>query len=182
MRVIGERVLHDERWTLLKEKRYLDTEGREKRWTYIERQGRRRAAVIVAVTEKSGSLVIIEQFRIPFEQSIYEFPAGLIDPGESAGQAACRELAEETGFKGEVIDVGPEVCSTAGLSTETVQMVYMRVGEEPAQKPRLEGSESIRVLKLKPAELAGFLADCEGERRILDAKLFTYIKENIHKG
>jgi ADP-ribose pyrophosphatase len=98
MRILCERVLHEQTWTLLKEKSYLDTRGRRGRWTYIERRERRKAAVIVATTERSGSLILIEQFRIPFEAEIFEFPAGLIDPGETPEQAARRELAEETGY------------------------------------------------------------------------------------
>jgi len=179
LKILGERVLHEQTWTLLKEKSYLDTGGREGRWTYIERRERRKAAVIVATTEKSGSLILIEQFRIPFEAEIFEFPAGLIDPGETPEQAARRELAEETGFKGDVLSVGPGVCSTAGLSTEIVHMVYMRVGEAPASKPQLEGSERIRVLTIRPEEFGSFLTECERDRRILDAKLYIYLKDHL---
>ncbi len=179
MRILDERVLHEQTWTLLKEKSYLDTRGREARWTYIERREQRKAAVIVATTERSGSLVFIEQFRIPFEAEIYEFPAGLIDPGETPEQTARRELAEETGYTGEVVYVGPGVSTTAGLSTEIVHMVYMRVGEEPVAGPRLEGSERIRVLTIRPEEFGSFLSECERDRRILDAKLYTYMKDHL---
>ncbi|MCK5006531.1 MAG: hypothetical protein KAR73_04040, partial [Spirochaetales bacterium] len=85
----------------------------------------------------------------------------------------------ETGFEGEVLSVGPGVCSTAGLSTEIVHMVYMRVGEEPAAKPRLEGSERIRVLRIRPEEFGSFLAEGERDRRILDAKLYIYLKDHL---
>ena len=40
------------------------------------------------------------QFRPPIEKLSIELPAGLIDPGESAGEAALRELKEETGYTG----------------------------------------------------------------------------------
>ena len=179
MRILEERVLHEQAWTLLKEKCYLDTGGREGRWTYIERREQRKAAVIVATTERSGSLVLIEQFRIPFEAEIYEFPAGLIDPGETPEQTACRELVEETGYAGEVVHVGPGVSTTAGLSTEIIHMVYMRVGEEPVSKPRLEGSERIRVLTIRPEEFGNFLSECESSGRILDAKLYTYLRDHL---
>jgi 8-oxo-dGTP pyrophosphatase MutT (NUDIX family) len=177
MRILDERVLHEQTWTLLKEKSYLDTEGKRGCWTYIERRQQRKAAVIVATTERSGRLLVIEQFRIPFEAEIYEFPAGLIDKGETPEQTARRELVEETGFQGDVLEVGPGVSTTAGLSTEIVHMVYMRVGEEPAAKPRLEASERIRVLTIRPEEFESFLSECERHRRILDAKLYLYLKD-----
>jgi ADP-ribose pyrophosphatase len=179
MHIVGERVLHEQAWTLLKEKHYLDTGGREKRWTYIERRDRREAAVVVATTEKSGSLVLIEQFRIPFEVEVLEFPAGLIDAGETPEQTARRELAEETGYTGRVLQVGPGVSSTAGLSTEIVHMVYMLVDEEPAIAPQHEGSERIRVFTLRPEEVGRFLSECEKHKRILDAKLYTYLRDKL---
>jgi 8-oxo-dGTP pyrophosphatase MutT (NUDIX family) len=179
MRILGERVLHEQKWTLLKEKRYLDTGGREGRWTYIERRDRREAAVVVATTETTGSLVLIEQFRIPLEVEVLEFPAGLVDPGEAPEQTAVRELAEETGYAGRILHAGPGVCSTAGLSTEIVHMVYMIVGEKPVFAPRHEASERIRVLTLPPGKVAGFLEECDRQKRVLDAKLYTYLMEKI---
>jgi ADP-ribose pyrophosphatase len=179
LRILGERVLHEQAWTLLKEKHYLNTRGKEGRWTYIERRERREAAVVVAKTERSGLLVLIEQFRIPFETEVLEFPAGLIDSGETPAQAAERELAEETGYTGKVIQVGPGVSSTAGLSTEIVHMVYMLVGERPSVVPRHEGSERIRVFTLPPEDIGDFLADCERRKCILDAKLYTYLREHL---
>jgi 8-oxo-dGTP pyrophosphatase MutT (NUDIX family) len=179
MRILGERVLHEQKWTVLKEKRYLDTGGREGRWTYIERRHRREAAVVVAKTDTTASLVLIEQFRIPLEVEVLEFPAGLIDPGETPEQAAHRELAEETGYTGRILRTGPGVCSTAGLSTEIVHMVYMVVGEEPTVGPRHEGSERIRVFTLPPGEVEGFLAECDRHKRLLDAKLYTYLIDII---
>jgi 8-oxo-dGTP pyrophosphatase MutT (NUDIX family) len=48
------------------------------------------------------STMIIVQYRPPVEAFCVEFPAGLIDEGESPEQAAVRELREETGYSGKV--------------------------------------------------------------------------------
>jgi 8-oxo-dGTP pyrophosphatase MutT (NUDIX family) len=177
MRTIAERLLHGDRWLQLKERVYRDLHGRERSWTYAERTGARPAVVIVARTAESGSLILIEQYRVPFQRPVLEFPAGLLDPGEEAGQAALRELAEETGYRGEVLEIGPAVSTTAGLSTETVQLVCVRCGEQPAQDPAPEASEAIRVLKIAPADFASALAGFTAEGRLLDAKLYVYLKE-----
>jgi len=178
MEIIEEKILLEQKWTLVKEKLYRDTNGKENRWSFIERRGRRKAAVIAATTEKSGSLIIIRQFRVPFGCAIYEFPAGLIDDGESVSSAAERELLEETGYKGHILEVSPEITSTSGLSTETVYMVYMKTAEEPSQKPQLEGSEQIEVIPLAVNEFGSFLEKCEKTAALMDAKLYMYLKGN----
>jgi ADP-ribose pyrophosphatase len=59
----------------------------------------------------SGNLgpevILQKQFRPPINKVTIEVPAGLVDAGESWDQSALRELKEETGFIGKVIDVTP---------------------------------------------------------------------------
>ena len=40
-------------------------------------------------------IVMIRQYRYPLDKWIYELPAGLIDEGETASQAAVREMTKE---------------------------------------------------------------------------------------
>ncbi len=56
------------------------------------------SAVMMAVDDKKR-ILLVRQYRLPAEQYIWELPAGKIDPGETALQAAKRELVEETGYK-----------------------------------------------------------------------------------
>ena len=48
MRIVENRVLCEDRWLRFLERRYRDEEGREGSWTYVERRGQQRAAVVVA--------------------------------------------------------------------------------------------------------------------------------------
>ena len=56
------------------------------------------SAVMMAVDEKKRVL-LVRQYRLPADKYLWELPAGKIDPGETALQAARRELAEETGYR-----------------------------------------------------------------------------------
>ena len=48
--------------------------------------------------EKKDRLVLIRQFRYPVNGYVYEFPAGLVEPGEDMLEAGIREMFEETGL------------------------------------------------------------------------------------
>jgi len=51
--------------------------------------------------------VLVKQFRPPISQVVVEIPAGLIDDGETVEQAAIRELKEETGYVGQLLETSP---------------------------------------------------------------------------
>ena len=52
---------------------------------------------VVAFSDRE-ELLLVEQYRFGIGEHLLELPAGFIDDGESALQAAQRELSEETGY------------------------------------------------------------------------------------
>ena len=52
-------------------------------------------SVVLMPVEADGRVVLIKQYRAPLDRDTWEFPAGSLNPGETADEAARRECAEE---------------------------------------------------------------------------------------
>ena len=88
-------------------------------------------AVEIIAKFEDGDILVCKEFRYPLNDFCYEFPAGLIDEGETPEEAATRELMEETGLEVISIDkVLPMAFSSAGMSDEAIITVYMTVKGE----------------------------------------------------
>ncbi len=110
--------------------------------------------------EKKDKVVLIRQYRYPLGGYVYEFPAGLVDPGEDYQTAAIRELKEETGLTLETVPVDDiyqkPYFTTVGMTDESCATVYGYASGE-ISKRFMEDSEEIEVV----------LADREEVKRIL---------------
>jgi ADP-ribose pyrophosphatase len=58
---------------------------------------RHRPSVVLIPVEHDGRVVLVRQYRAPIDLTMWEFPAGSVDEGESAENAARRECEEEIG-------------------------------------------------------------------------------------
>lgn len=88
---------------------------------FEELHGKAADAVVIIVTDESGEHILIDrEFRLAPGEWVYNFPAGLIDPGETPDISAKRELMEETGLElYEVTDTIGTSYSAVGFSNET---------------------------------------------------------------
>ncbi|KAI1172862.1 NUDIX hydrolase domain-like protein [Nemania sp. FL0916] len=100
----------DARWINLVKFTYEDQNGQVRTWEGTRRPTRPKTSAVdavqmLAVRELPGGaeLLLEKQFRAPAGKLVIEFPAGLVDEGETVEAAALRELREETGYVGEVV-------------------------------------------------------------------------------
>lgn len=88
---------------------YVTAEGHPKTYEIISRnrdirtleelQNRTPDSVVMILTDERGERILVSrEYRMAMAQWIYNFPAGLIDPGETPEESARRELREETGL------------------------------------------------------------------------------------
>lgn len=109
---------------------------------------------------KRDKVVMVRQYRFSVDDYVYEFPAGLVDAGETYGQAGARELKEETGLdftpvKADEMYSKP-LFTTIGMTDESCATVYGYASGE-ISKEGLEDNEDLEVI----------IADRKEVRRIL---------------
>ena len=110
--------------------------------------------------EKEEKVVLIRQYRCPLNDYIYEFPAGLVDAGETFKEAGKRELKEETGLEFTPVDAEDMFTkpffTTIGMTDESCGTVYGYASGIPSKEGQ-EENEEIEIV----------LADRNEVRRIL---------------
>lgn len=77
------------------------------------------AVVLILHNEEKDKILLNKEYRMAVGNWVYNFPAGLIDPGEEPEQSAKRELKEETGLDlVEIKDILFNSYSAVGFSNE----------------------------------------------------------------
>ena len=160
-RIVGRRRIHDG-WNILD---IVSVEAADSDGT-IRRHDREvidhgEAAVVLVVDPERGVAILVRQWRAGLlgksaDPYLLEASAGIIDPGETAEEAARREVEEEIGLKvGELRSIGVVVPS-AGTLTERMHLFVAEVS--PLDK--IEGGggnahegEQIEVVEVKLSDL-----------------------------
>lgn len=105
--------------------------------------------VITIPLTPDGRFIMVRQFRPARGNITLEFPAGLIDPGETPKQAALRELHEETGCKVEDLIL----LGTSGLGNNREASTYHIFAAFNVELTSSPVEEGIEVLSVSPQEI-----------------------------
>lgn len=156
-------------------------------------------AVEICATVNRGEekfIIVVAQYRPPLDAICLEFPAGLVDAGEDCGQAAIRELHEETGFVAStdsIISVSPPLSTEPGLTDSCCVLVRLSIDgtlpENLNPEQQLDDGEDIEVLLIPvgdPRKANDALLQAvekykgSGGRAIIDAKLYSFFDALAH--
>ena len=113
---------------------FLNKDGQVKEYEFISRDstltkekfGHNAPAGVglVALNKNRDKVLLSSEFRLATNHYVFNFPAGLIDEGETVEEAAKRELKEETGLDlVEIQAVLPPSYASQGTSDELMQLV-----------------------------------------------------------
>ncbi|WP_455357233.1 NUDIX domain-containing protein [Streptomyces sp. SYSU K217416] len=111
-------------------------------------------SVAVLALDDEGRVVVLNQYRHPVRQKLWEIPAGLLDvPGENPLHAAQRELYEEAHVKAEDWRVLADVYTTPGGCDEAVR-IFLARDLSVAEGERFEVAEEEADMELARVPLS----------------------------
>ena len=120
--------------------------------------------VAIVAVDAEDNVLLVRQFRHAVGEELLEIPAGGIHPDETAEQAVCRELQEETGYFPHKLKKLRGFYSAPGYCTE---YLYLYLATELAFSPlQAEDTESIELVRVPMADIPNLIAS----GKICDAK------------
>lgn len=128
--------------------------------------------VCVVPINDSGEILMVKQFRYPFQTVLTEIPAGKLEVGEDHREAGLRELKEETGAVCEKFEYLGVCYPSVAYLTEKIHM-YMATGLSFEQQ-QLDDDEFLDVVKVRLEDavemvMNGELPDAKTQCAILKA-------------
>ena len=127
---------------------------------------------VTAITAE-GKFVFVRQYRHAFDGVFDELCAGVSEKGELPGEAARRELLEETGYAGGewtltmTIGQNPSTCNN-------LTYCFLAQGVEKVGSQHLDASEDIEVVLKSEREVYDMLVADEMKQALMAAPLWRY--------
>lgn len=145
-------------------------DGRELKLAILHHPG--AAAVLPFIDHDTVALV--RQYRHAAGSTLWEIPAGKLDPGESPEQCAVRELQEETGFRAAHLTRLGRILTTPGFTDEVIHL-YRADGLTPGPQA-LDGDELLEPVSVSFAEALRMV----GSGEITDSKTVCALLHAAH--
>lgn len=109
-------------------------------------------AIVIPLTP-DRQFIMVRQFRPAREIVTLEFPAGLVEPGETPEQAAIREFHEETGCNAENL----EALGKSGLGNNREASTYYLFVAFDVDYNKVDSEEGIEVVTVDPGDIADLI-------------------------
>ena len=93
-----------------------------------------------------NTVIMVEQYRHPYNGVLLEIPAGKLEPGEDPSECGRRELIEETGYTAERFEFLGKLYPTPAYCTEVIHMYLARDLREGENS--LDEDEFLDVVKM----------------------------------
>lgn len=145
--VLSSSVLHRGRAVRLRLDRVRMPSGRETSREIIEHPG--SVGILPLLTRER--VLLIRHYRHAVGKTIWEIPAGTMEPGETPEECARRELEEETGYRARRLEPFFECYAAPGYSQELMHVFLARGLERTKRRPEEDEIISVRSLASEKA-------------------------------
>ncbi|MBV8728078.1 MAG: NUDIX hydrolase [Candidatus Eremiobacteraeota bacterium] len=139
---------------------------------YYVRETRGFSSVFALTTD--NRVVLVRQFKYGIGRTVLELPSGFIDEGESPQEAAVRELAEETGYVADSMDLTRTFVPDPTNST-TLMHLFLARGARHELAQKLDPTENIEVETVSLTELHDLLRKGEIDSATQVAAIYTIL-------
>lgn len=129
---------------------------------------------VLPITD-DGYILLVEQFRYPYKEVIFEIPAGKIDKNEDTKACAVRELKEETGCSAQSVEFAGVIYPSPGYTDEKIY-IYIARGLNVSEAS-LDEDEFLNLKKFSIAEVMSMIET----NVIKDAKTIVSVFKALHK-
>ncbi|MDG0870569.1 NUDIX hydrolase [Candidatus Lucifugimonas marina] len=121
--------------------------GETGKYAWVRSHSGEGAVMVVPVTP-SEKFLLIKSYRHPSKQYLWEFPAGVMEPGEEPIESAWRELVEETGITPNSVEMMGSQIPIAGFTGLPFHSLIAKIPEISLEDVVLQGEEGIVDAKL----------------------------------
>jgi ADP-ribose pyrophosphatase len=112
---------------------------------------RHSGSVAALPVHEDGRIVLVRQYRHAVLDSLWELPAGRLDPGEAPEKGAARELEEEVGLSPGGLERIAHYFTTPGFCDEVMHLFRATVLRAVPPRPDDDERIEVRTLPLEDA-------------------------------
>ena len=171
---VDERVAYETPWWRLYNDSVTAPDGSESTYVWARTTSGSGAVMCIPRTE-DGRILLIRIYRHPMRRETWEFVAGLIDDGETAEQAAIRELGEEIGVTPSSVRMFPSYVPISGFVGDEFHVALATIPDVTLSELRLQADEGISGARfVDSSELGAMVRDGQIEDGITLVALAHY--------
>ena len=171
---LESRMLYDARIFKLNTVESLAADGGGKA-SFVTLESANWVTIVPELEGRESRFLIVRQYRHGSGRISLEFPAGMMDKGESPADAAARELLEETGYSAELLEEIGSVNPNPAFMTNTTYTFRAR-GLQKVADLNLDEHEMIDVHETGYSELLDAMGKPPYDNAIMVQSWYWYLR------